>query len=83
MNRYIFADNQSDHELRRLQRIEVACDTKTQSILGKTGVARGWAGLQQQRAPVRRRYSGPQRRPHPAAVVLVRAAEGHTVRPGH
>ena len=46
MDRYIFADNQSDHELRRLQRIEVACDTKTQNILGKTGVARGWACLE-------------------------------------
>ncbi len=46
MNSYIFDDNEPDHELRRLRRIEAALDPRTHQLLRTTGITSGWRCLE-------------------------------------
>jgi SAM-dependent methyltransferase len=46
MNSYIFGDNQADHELRRLRRIEAALDPQTHRLIRRTGLRRAWKCLE-------------------------------------
>ena len=46
MTKYIFDDNQSDAELRRMRLIESALDVQTCHLLEQTGVATGWKCLE-------------------------------------